>query len=143
MCGVECLKFVSTANVEVEQLPWGPHEWFVRPPLTASRHLMLVRVTMPPGEAHQFHRHPCFEEALYYLDGRAEQWVDGERRVLGPGDVAHVPTDVVHGTYNVFDAPCTFLAILGSPEFGEPMVVDVSREEPWASLKAPIDYGKP
>ena len=140
MCGAECLKFVSTPDVEVEELPWGPHEWFVKPELTRSEHLMLVRVTMPPGEAHQFHRHPCFEEALYYLAGRAEQWVDGERRVLGPGDVAHVPTDVVHGTYNVFDEPCTFLAILGSPRFTEPMVVDVFREEPWVSLKEPIEY---
>ncbi len=140
MCGSECLRFVSTPDVEVERLPWGPHEWLVRPELTASEHLMLVRVSMPPGEAHQFHRHPHFEEALYFLEGRAEQWVDGERRVLGPGEVAHVPTDAVHGTYNVFDELCVFLAILGSAAFAEPMVVDVFRDEPWASLKQPIEY---
>jgi quercetin dioxygenase-like cupin family protein len=140
VCGSECLRFVSTPDVEVERLPWGPHEWLVRPKLTASEHLMLVRVSMPPGEAHQFHRHPHFEEALYFLEGRAEQWVDGERRVLGPGEVAHVPTDAVHGTYNVFDELCVFLAILGSAAFAEPMVVDVFRDEPWASLKQPIEY---
>ncbi len=135
MCAAECLRFVSTPDVVVEQLPWGPHEWLVRPPLTASRHLMLVRVTMPPRQAHRFHRHPHFEEALYYLAGRAEQWVDGERRVLGPGDVAHVPMDAVHGTYNVFDEPCVFLALLASPAFREPMVVDVSSEERWRALE--------
>jgi len=140
VCGSECLRFVSTPDVVVEELPWGPHEWLVREPLTASEHLMLVRVTMPPGEAHQFHRHPHFEEALYYLEGRAEQWVGEERRVLGPGDVAHVPTNVVHGTYNVFESDCVFLATLGSAAFREPMLVDVCREEPWRSLKTPIAY---
>ncbi len=139
MCGAECLKFVSTPDVKVEELPGRTLEWFVQPPLTASEHLMLVRVIMPPGGSHQFHRHPHFEEALYYLEGRAEQWVDGARKILGPGDVAHVPTDVVHGTYNTFDETCVFLAILGSPAFAEPMVVDVFREEPWASLKTPMD----
>ena len=140
MCGAECLRFVSTADVVVEDFPWGPHAWFVRPGLTASEHLMAVKVSMPPGQAHQFHRHPHFEEALYFLEGRAEQWVDGEKRVLGPGEVAHVPTDVVHGTYNVFEEPCVFLAFLASPSFQEPMVVDVFREEPWVSLKTPIEY---
>jgi len=140
VCGAECLRFVSTPDVVVEELPWGPHEWLVRPQLTASEHLMLVRVTMPPGDAHQFHRHPHFEEALYYLEGRAEQWVGEERRVLGPGDVAHVPTNAVHGTYNVFESDCVFLAILGSPAFREPMLIDVCREEPWCSLKTPVAY---
>ena len=55
---------------------------------------------------------PGFEELLYFVDGRAEQWVGEERRVLVAGDVAHVPMDVVHGTYNVFDEPVTFLAML-------------------------------
>ena len=78
MCTSKCLRFVSTANCVVEELPWGPHEWLVRPDLTEGRDLLLVRVTMPPGEAHQFHRHPHQEEALYYLEGRAEQWVGEE-----------------------------------------------------------------
>jgi quercetin dioxygenase-like cupin family protein len=135
VCGAECLRFVSTRDVVVEQMPWGAHEWFVRSPLTRSRHLMLVRVTMPPHNAHRFHRHPPFEEALYFLAGRAEQWVDGQRRVLGPGEVAHVPVDAVHGTYNVFDAPCVFLAMLASPAFREPMVVPVHDEPRWAALE--------
>ena len=140
MCGSECLRFISTPDVVVEQLPWGPHEWLVRPEMAASEHLMLVRVSMPSGQAHQFHRHPHFEEALYFLEGRAEQWVDGEKKILGPGEVAHVPKDVVHGTYNVFEEPCVFLAFLASASFQEPMVVDVFREEPWVSLKTPIEY---
>ena len=137
MCQAHFLRFVTTGDAEVEVLPWGPHEWLSRVGLTEAEQLQLVRVKMPPGQAHQFHRHPGFEEVLYYLEGRAEQWVGQEKQVLGSGDVAHIPMDEVHGTYNVFDEPVTFLAVLSPATFDGPALVDVSREEPWCSLKDP------
>jgi len=140
MCSAACLRFVSSPDVIIEEFPWGPHAWLVRPDITASKELMLVRVIMPPGTAHQFHRHPHFEEAVYCLEGRLEQWVGEESRVLHPGEVAHVPRDTVHGSYNIFDQPCTFLAMLASREFQEPSIIDVFREEPWCTHKTPIDY---
>jgi quercetin dioxygenase-like cupin family protein len=134
-----CLRFVSSSDVVVEQLPWGPHEWLVRDDLTENVQLMAVRVTMPAGAAHQFHRHPRMEEMLYYVSGRAEQWVGDRKRILGPGDVAHVPIDEVHGTYNVFDEPVVFVAILSPARFDGPALIDVSSDEPWCSLKTPYD----
>ena len=134
MCGEHFLRFVTSAEAEVEELPWGPHEWLSRAGLTDARLVQLVRVTMPGGKAHAFHRHPCLEEALYFVSGRAEQWVGRERRVLGPGEVAHVPRNEVHGTYNVFREPVVFLAILSPAVFEGPALIDVSREEPWRSL---------
>lgn len=131
------LRFITTSEAEVEELPWGPHEWLARPGLTESKHLMIVRVTMPPGEAHQFHRHPAMEEILYYVSGQAEQWVGEESRVLSQGDVAHIPTNEVHGTYNIFDEPVVFLAILGPAEFDGPALTDVKDDEPWSTLKTP------
>ena len=112
----------------------------VKPPLTDSKHLMLVRVTMPPGTAHQFHRHPHFEEAVYCLEGKVEQWGGKQKCILEPGDVAHVKMNQVHGSYNIFDEPCTFLAMMASPEFKEPGIIDVFREEPWCSLKTPMEF---
>ena len=97
------LRFVTAADAVVEPSPWGPHEWLSRAGLTAAEQLLLVRVTMPPGKGHAFHRHPAMEEIIYVVSGRAEQWVDRESRTLGPGDIAHIPTDVVHGTYNAGD----------------------------------------
>ena len=132
-----CLCFVTSREAEVEVLPWGPHEWLARVGLTDSEQLQLVRVTMPAGKAHRFHRHPSMEEILYVLEGRAEQWVGREHRILGPGELAHVPRNEVHGTYNVFDRPLVFLAILSPARFEGPALVDVSREEPWRSLKDP------
>lgn len=135
MCTERCLRFVSGAEVVRETMPWGPHEWFSRPGLTAATNLQLVRVTMPPGKAHEFHRHPCFEELLYYLEGECEQWVGREKRLMRPGEVVHVPRDEVHGTYNVSKAPAKFLAILSEAKFDGPAVIDMSRDLPWRTLR--------
>ena len=91
-------KFIQAGDVEVEELPWGPHEWMSRPGLTAAKELLLVRVRMPPGQGHAFHRHPELEEIIYVESGEAEQWVGKDCRKLGHGEIAHIPADVVHGT---------------------------------------------
>ncbi|MGH7447819.1 MAG: cupin domain-containing protein, partial [Longimicrobiales bacterium] len=74
------LRFVTAHEMETEQLPWGPHDWLCRPGLTAAENLLLVRVRMPPGKAHAFHRHPEMEEIIYVISGTAEQWVDRDSR---------------------------------------------------------------
>lgn len=117
-------------------MPWGPHEWFSRPGLTAATNLQLVRVTMPPGKAHEFHRHPCFEELLYFLEGEGEQWVGRQSRRMVAGEVVHVPRDEVHGTYNDSRAPLKFLAILSHNRFDGPAVIDMSQLEPWKSMRS-------
>jgi quercetin dioxygenase-like cupin family protein len=133
-------RFVTAAEMQVESSPWGPHEWLSRPGLTDAEELLLVRVRMPPGRAHQFHRHPTMEEIIYVESGTAEQWVDRERRILQPGDSAHIPRDVVHGTYNAGTDTLVFLAILSPAKFDGPALVDVHTEEPWRSLKAPMVF---
>ena len=138
MCQEHWLRFVTSTEAQVEVLPWGPHEWLCRPGLTQSEQLQLVRVTMPPGQAHQFHRHPCMEEILYVIEGRLEQWVGRNSRVIGPGEVAHIPIDEVHGSYNVFAHRAVFLAILSPAKFDGPALIDVSQQEPWRSIKTPM-----
>jgi quercetin dioxygenase-like cupin family protein len=128
-------RFVTAADVKTEELPWGPHEWLVRPDVVAAEKLLLVRVTMPPGQGHAFHRHPEMEEILYILDGEAEQWVEREKRLLRPGEAAHIPTDRVHATYNAGAGPLRFLAILSPATTTGPALVDVSGEEPWRFLR--------
>ncbi len=135
MCTEACLRFVTSKEAIVEHQPWGPHEWLARPGLVEAERLQLVRVRMPPGCAHRLHRHPCFEELLYVVDGKVEQWVGRQKRILGPGELAHVPRNEVHGSYNCFDEPVTFLAILSENKFDGPAVVDMHAEEPWKSLR--------
>jgi len=126
--------FVTKDRVQIEELPWGPHHWLCRPGMVDNKDLALVRVHMPAGTGHAFHCHPGMEEIIYVVEGRAEQWVDQEKCVLGAGEIAHIPTGMVHATYNPFDVPLVFLAIL-SPGTLKGGAVDVSRDEPWRSLR--------
>lgn len=103
----------------------------------------MVRVLMPTGTAHQFHRHPTMEEIIYVISGTAEQWVDREKRLLGPGDAAHIPMDVVHGTYNAGNDTLVFLAILSPARFEGPALIDVHLEEPWRALRTPMIFADP
>lgn len=132
----DLLRFVTDSEVQVEVLPWGPHEWLCRPGLTDAKDLLLVRVNMPPGKGHAFHRHPEMEEIIYVVSGTAEQWVDRERKILKAGELAHIPKDVVHGTYNAGDGELVFLAILSPAKTVGPGLIDVSMEEPWISLRS-------
>lgn len=134
------LRFLTGSDMEVEPSPWGPHEWLSRPGLTQADELLLVRVRMPAGRAHQFHRHPGMEEIIYVVSGTAEQWVDREKRLLRAGDVAHIPRDMVHGTYNAGADELVFLAILSPAKAAGPALVDVHLDEPWRSLRAPMDF---
>jgi quercetin dioxygenase-like cupin family protein len=129
-------RFVTQAEMQVERLPWGPHDWLCRPGLTDAKDLLLVRVHMPPGEAHKFHKHPEMEEIIYILAGSAEQWVDQKKKILTAGQVAHIPKDVVHGTYNAGSTTLEFLAILSPATCRGPLVVDMNDQEPWKSLRS-------
>lgn len=128
-------RFVTAENMIVEQLPWGPHDWLCRPGLTEAELLQLVRVHIPPGQGHAFHRHPEFEEIIYVVSGTCEQWVDKEKRIMKPGESAHIPMNMVHGSYNAGKETMVLLAILSPAKIKGPPLVDVSMEEPWKSLR--------
>jgi oxalate decarboxylase/phosphoglucose isomerase-like protein (cupin superfamily) len=52
--------------------------------------------------------------------------------------VAHIPRDVVHGTYNAGSDTLVFLAMLSPARSLGPALVDVHLEEPWRSLRTPL-----
>ncbi len=132
--------FVRIADALREPNAWANSEWLCRPDLVAAEKLLLVRVNMDAGYCHPFHLHPHREEIIYVLYGRAEQWVGREHRILGVGEVAHIPAGTVHATYNPHAEPLVFLAILSpanlpDAEAAAPDPRDVSAEEPWAGLR--------
>ena len=73
---------------------------------------------------------------IYVLAGEVEQWVEQEKRILKPGDAAHIPAGVVHATFNVSKSDATILAILSPGASKGPFMVDVSGESPWKDLRA-------
>ena len=136
------LRFVTAKEAEIELAPWGKHWWLSKPGLTDTRQLTLVRVAMRPGAGHQFHYHPAREEIIYIVDGVAEQWVDREKRMLRAGDCAFIPEKVVHAIHNSSKKPMTFLAILSPAEAQGPFLIDCYNDEPWRSLRKPLEYAR-
>jgi quercetin dioxygenase-like cupin family protein len=106
-------------------------------PADGSAGIAAVEATFDPGKDHAFHTHPGQQEVIWVLEGRIEQWIEEQKHDLGVGDVAVIGPGVVHATYNDGDVPARILAVL-SPCVGESGygAVDVSGEEPWASLRS-------
>ena len=127
-------RFLTDAHIEVERLDRGLHHWISRPGLTEAENLLVVRVEVEPGNGHPFHHHPHQEEVLYVLEGRMEQWVEKEKKVLEPGEAVHIPPGVVHASYNSSEEPMVFLAMI-SPAEAEPFMIEVDEAEPWRSLR--------
>ena len=133
-------RFVLTGEPVRETNPWTHNEWLCRPDLVPAEKLLMVRATMPPGHCHPFHFHPHREEIIHVLEGRAEQWVGDEYRILGPGEIAPLPAGVIHATFNPFEETLVFHAILSpallpSPQDRDEDPKDVSAEEPWKSIR--------
>ena len=128
--------FISSTEVKREQLEWGSLAWFSSPAASNAKDLVVIEVSLRPGGGHNFHKHPNQEEVIYVLDGEIEQWVDREKRMLRPGDSAFIGAGVVHASFNVSGGKAKLLAILG-PCIGAVgyELVDVSGQEPWASLR--------
>jgi quercetin dioxygenase-like cupin family protein len=126
--------FVTAENVQHGDLPWCHVEWMSSPQLVGARDILVVRATFESGKAHRFHTHPGREEVIYVLEGTAEQWVGTEKRLLNPGEMAHIPRNTPHATYNSGGSVLKFLAILSPVDAEGEFAVDVYDEEPWRSL---------
>ena len=129
-------RFMLSAETPPEELDWGSLRWMSHPPSTEAKQLTVIEVTLSPGKGHDFHKHPDQEEVIYVIDGSVEQWLDQEKRILGPGDSVFIDADVVHASFNVGGSEAKLLAILG-PCVGEGgyELVDVAGESPWNSLR--------
>lgn len=130
------LRFVTKAEALKEEYKGRTNYWLTRPELTGAKDLQVCEATLPAGEGHAFHTHPELEEMIYVLAGEVEQWVETEKRILRPGDAAHIPAGVVHATFNVSKSDATILAILSPGASRGPFMVDVSTEAPWKNLRA-------
>lgn len=77
------------------------------------------------GTGSRPHRHPN-EQFIYVLKGEVNASVEGEKRVVGPGEVIHIPSNALHdvvaraeGDVVYFVAKDTSFGIHGIPEDGK------------------------
>ncbi len=127
--------FITEAEAMKEDFKGRTNYWMCRPEITNAKDLQICRAVLPAGEGHDFHHHPELEEAIYVIEGEVEQWVGAEKQILKVGEVAHMPPGVVHATFNLSGKDAMILAILSPGAATGPFLIDVSGEEPWASLR--------
>jgi quercetin dioxygenase-like cupin family protein len=101
--------FVKQSDVRQEDFDWGRIGWRLTPE-SGAKQLVVMDVTLEPGEGHAFHRHPGQEEMIIVKEGRITQFLERDSTTLGPLDSVFIEAGVVHASY-------------------------VSAEEPWASLR--------
>ena len=77
--------FVKQADVEQEQFDWGTIGWRCRPANTQSKSLVVMDVTLEPGEGHAFHRHDGQEEMIIVKQGSVTQFIERDSTTLAPG----------------------------------------------------------
>jgi len=135
MASEKLWKFVKDKDTLFENVLGRDHYWHYNPEITKGAGIIMVKVKMPVGGLHNFHRHPKMNEILYILKGTAEQWVENEKQILKAGDSVYIDPDVVHGTFNAGDDELEFLAIL-SPEAGwEAGTIDEYMNKPYSEYR--------
>jgi quercetin dioxygenase-like cupin family protein len=128
--------FVTQSDVREEAFDWGTIGWRLTP-AAGSKHLVIMDVTLEPGEGHDFHRHPGQEEMIIVTQGRITQYIERDSSSLGPGDSVYLDEGVVHASFNDGDETAHLQVVIGPSLGGETGygLEDVSGEEPWSSLR--------
>jgi quercetin dioxygenase-like cupin family protein len=130
-------RFVKKSDVEDEQFDWGVIGWRCVP-ATGAKQIVVMDVKLEPGEGHDFHRHPGQEEMIIVKRGRITQYLERDSTELGPEDSVFIEEDLVHASFNESDEPAVLQVII-APSLREGTgygLVDVSAEEPWASVRS-------
>ena len=129
-------RFVMQRDVDQEGFDWGAIGWRCRPANTGAKSLVVMDVTLEPGEGHAFHRHDGQEEMIIVTQGTITQFLERESATLRQGDSIYIDEGVVHASYNDGDERAHLQVVIG-PSLGKDgyALVDVSEDEPWASLR--------
>ena len=130
--------FINAKEAPQDTAEGRHHIWHSKPGLTPTEDLLFVNCTMPPGGGHSFHKHPNKEEVIYILEGEAEQWLEQEKRILGPGSSVYIPKSAVHATFNRTDKDLKFIAVITPCSSQGEIQVAVDHLEPWNTLMGEI-----
>lgn len=96
--------------------PGAISKMLVRPE-TAGSKLVDFRVsTYQPMSHVEPHQHKIQEQIYHVLEGEGLMELDGERRVVRPGDFIFIPPGVEHAIYNTGRQDLTFFVITTPPD---------------------------
>lgn len=84
------MKLINLADIEEKQMLPGLHVRFVH-----SENMTFAYWNIDAGAALPDHKHP-HEQVVNIIEGDFELTVDGEPRIIKPGDVVIIPGNVSH-----------------------------------------------
>ncbi len=137
---VRAWQFVCSEQVNLTSVPWGAVQDLFPQLGSANRALRGRRVTIQPNNSEPFHRHAESEEFLYVLRGSVEQWIERTRQTLSAGDVAYIPVNAAHATFNDTEDVAELLQVASSVAGGERDRVELGDVEPWRSVLVGREY---
>ena len=107
------------------------HEGTINPQLLAKsvkgEFMKAALVTRPDAEGNPLHMHPNEEQFLFVLEGKIHFILGDEDRIVGPGELIHVPRNVYHRSRPV-DGPAVTLSVK-SPAGSGDMNEDYNKAE--------------
>jgi PelA/Pel-15E family pectate lyase len=106
-----CVNTFTPAAIESTRA--GYQYWFAGKEFVDGRTLKLS-VVRPHDSTHAPHAH-VEDEFFFVLEGRAEFYLDGRTRVVGPYTSLYCPPNVKHGIRNVGDGELKYLVIKKYP----------------------------
>ena len=109
----------------------GQNEGKINPKLlsksVAGEFMKAALVTRPEGEGNPLHMHPNEEQFLFVLEGKVHFILGEEDRIIGPGELVHVPRYVYHRSRPV-DGPAVTFSVK-SPAGSGDMTEDYNKAE--------------
>ena len=129
-------KFIHEKELPKERAFGRDHYWHFKPDISPDAETCFVKVVMQNGDGHDFHRHPEMNEILYILKGKAEQWVEDEKRILEVGDSVYIAPNVIHATFNAGEDELEFLAVLSPANGWEAGTIDESKRLPYSTYRS-------
>ncbi len=96
--------------------PGAISKMLVRPETAGSRLVDFRISTYQPMAFVAPHHHRVQEQIYHVIEGQRLIELDGERSVMGPGDVVFIPPGVEHAMYNTGMTDLTFFVVTTPPD---------------------------
>src|SRR5262245_57501615 len=102
---------VHTEDAVPTRGEWGEWRRYFRGDTHGARDMVVLAVTLKPGQApHPPHRH-AEEEVMILAEGTGTWHLDGKDLPARKGDVAYAAPWTMHGLKNTVDAPLTYYMV--------------------------------
>lgn len=95
---------------KVNSIMGGPDYSNVFGGVVEGERMIAALMRMPAGGGSVAHSHPN-EQWVYILDGTMDSTVDGQRRLVKPGEAIYIPANVIHFATATPDKDVVFFTV--------------------------------